>query len=282
MRLGGSVPKPYTTASDWARDASALGYAACTCPIDYRADRRERQSLLTEAKKADIAIAEVGVWKNTLSPNEAERKANIAYAKEQLALADELGAGCCVNISGALGEVWDGWYPGNYAPETREAVISITREIIDAVKPTRTFYTLEPMPWMTPDSPQDYLRLIRDIDRPAFQVHMDFVNMISSVERFMNADRFIEDAFHTLAPYIKSVHIKDVSMDRVLMPVTLAECAPGLGMLNYGHILRVISRELPAQTPVLLEHMSAMDEYAAAYAYVSGIAREQGIAIRGE
>ena len=38
-------------------------------------------------------------------------------------------------------------------------------QIIDAVKPSRTFYTLEPMPWMYPDSAESYAGLIKS-NRP--------------------------------------------------------------------------------------------------------------------
>jgi hypothetical protein len=30
-------------------------------------------------------------------------------------------------------------------------VVAVVRDIMDAVKPTRAFYTLETMPWMYPD-----------------------------------------------------------------------------------------------------------------------------------
>ena len=282
MRLGGSVTKPYQNAENWARDAREAGFSACVCPLPKGAGAKDARALLAAARDADIVIAEVGVWNNTMSTDEKERQANIAYAKERLALAEELGANCCVNVSGARGAVWDSWYPENYTPETRDLLIETTREIIDAVKPTRTYYTLEPMPWMLPDGPESYLNLIRDIDRDAFAAHMDFTNMISSVERFLNADRFIEEAFVLLAPYIKSVHIKDVTMDKTALPVTLRECAPGQGQLNYRHILRAIDRALPRDMPVLLEHMSSGDEYARALKYVKAAARAEGISTDGK
>ncbi len=281
MRLGGSVPKAYTGAQIWAADAIQLGYFACTCPLPGNCGHDEISALADAAEKANIVIAEVGVWRNTLSPNEVERLDNIKYAKEQLALADELGARCCVNISGARGEVWDGWYYENYSPDTYAMVVDTTREIIDAVKPKRTFFTLEPMPWMVPDSPDGYLKLIKDIDRKSFAVHMDHINMINSVDHFINADNFIEEAFTKLAPYIKSVHFKDVNMDRLEMPVTLRECPPGHGMIDNRRVMKVIDRVLPKDTPVLLEHMSTMEEYAEAFAHVSSIAKEIGISIRG-
>lgn len=281
MRLGGSVPRSYENAEAWAQAARGMGFFACTCPLPEGAGAEDVRDILKAAGEHDIVIAEVGIWRNTMAPDEGARRKNIAYAKERLALAEELGARCCVNVSGARGEMWDGWYPENYAPETRDMLIETTREIIDAVKPKRTFFTLEPMPWMLPDSAESYLALIRDIDRTAFAVHMDFTNMISAVDRFLNASRFIQEAFTSLAPYIKSVHIKDVTMEREALSVTLRECAPGQGQLDYAHILRVIDRTLPFDMPVLLEHMSTEEEYIRAARYVQSTADALGISTDG-
>jgi len=59
--------------------------------------------------------------------------------------------------------------------------------IIDAVQPTRTFYTLETMPWMYPDSPQSYLRLLQAVDRRQFAVHFapDFLQRADGL-RFLD------------------------------------------------------------------------------------------------
>ena len=61
---------------------------------------------------------------------------------------------------------WDGPHPDNLSRETFALIVDTVREIIDAVEPRRTFYTLEPMPWSLPDSPDSYLELLRR-DRPA-------------------------------------------------------------------------------------------------------------------
>jgi len=281
MRLGGSIPKAYTTAEAWAEDCRRAGYYACTCPINYEASAEEKKHLLEVAEKNNILLAEVGVWKNTLSLNPEELRANMEYAKKQLAFADEMGISCCVNISGARGEVWDGWYPDNYSPATYELIVDSIREIIDAVKPTRTFYSIEPMPWMVPSSPEEYLKLIRDVDRPQFAVHMDFINMINSVERFLHWESFIRDCFVKLAPWVKSVHIKDVSLDQYALPCCLRECAPGDGDLDYARVLHIIRETMPAQMPVLLEHMTTMEEYEISSRFVTELARKENIAIDG-
>ena len=68
-------------------------------------------------------------------------------------------------------------------------IVQTVREIIDAVKPVRTFYTLETMPWMYPDSAHSYLELIRAIDRERFAVHLDVVNLVCSPQRLLRQRR---------------------------------------------------------------------------------------------
>ena len=87
------------------------------------------------ARDNDILIGEVGVWRNPISPNNVEAKANIEYCKECLALADELQANCCVNIVGSRGDIWDGFYKENYDEDVYALIVDTTRDIIDSVNP---------------------------------------------------------------------------------------------------------------------------------------------------
>ena len=164
-------------------------------------------------------IAEVGAWSNPVSKDEEERKKALEYCKKQLDLADRIGARCCVNIAGSRGEIWDGFYRDNYSEDTYALIVDSVREIIDDVKPKNTFYTLEPMPWMYPDSPDSYLRLIKDIDRKEFGVHLDFVNMINSPQKYLFNDKFIKECFDKLGPYIKAFMQKTLSWKTALLPL---------------------------------------------------------------
>ncbi len=261
----------------WAAEAARIGYRAVTWPVGADADRSVADLYLRTAKEKDIVIAEVGAWCNTLSPDEGQRRENMEHTKRCLAVAEEIGARCCVNISGARGDIWDGGYADNYSEDTYGLIVDSVREIIDAVRPKRTFYTLEPMPWMLPDSAESYIKLIEDIDRPAFGVHLDFVNLINTPRKFLQAGAFVEDCLKKLGPYVKSVHIKDAAMDGYKMPCQILECAPGEGMLDYSVILRLLHRLLDADMPVLLEHMSTVGEYERAFRYLEGVAAENNI-----
>jgi sugar phosphate isomerase/epimerase len=279
VKLGGSIAAPFTGAEEWGRLLEQSRFAAVTCPVTHAAKETVVAGVLREAAQLGVVIAEVGVWKNPLSPDGAEREAALKFAKDQLAFADEIGVPCCVNIVGSRGARWDGAYQDNYLDETYRAIVDSIRDIIDSVRPKRAFYTIEPMPWMVPDGPDEYLQLIRDVDRERFAVHMDFVNMISSARRFLFAHEFIEECFEKLGPMIKSCHAKDVRLEQPFTTM-LREVAPGEGALDYARVLRIADKHLPGDMPFLLEHMQTDGEYAAAYDCVAGIAQGEGIGIR--
>lgn len=277
MRIGGSIEKPYENPCKWYQLVEELGYRAVLAPVDHRAGKAEKKAYLECAREHGLIIGEVGAWCNPLSLDGEERRANISYCQNQLALAEELGANCCVNIAGSRGEKWDGFYPGNYLEDTYALIVDTVREIIDAVKPVHTFYTLEPMPWMTPSSPDEYLKLIRDVDRKGFGVHLDFTNMINCPERFVHRDRFIEECFQKLAPYIKSVHGKDVVMEDTL-PCVIREVMPGKGCVDYQKVVK-LCESLGRDTTLFVEHLPDHASYREAAAYVRQQALKAGVAL---
>ncbi len=93
-----------------------------------------------------------------------------------------------------------------------DQVVEVTRKIIDAVKPTRTFFALEAMPWAFPYSSDTYLQLLKAIDRERFGVHLDPVNMITSPQDYYRNGALIKEMFAKLGPHIKSCHAKDITL----------------------------------------------------------------------
>lgn len=275
MRIGGGIERPYADPEEWWASVAELGYRAVLAPVDFRADPEERKAYVRCAREHDLVIGEVGAWKNTLSGDSAERKEAIDYCARQLALADEIGAKCCVNISGSRGEAWDGFHEGNYSDDTWDLVVETVRTIIDAVKPKRAFYTIESMPWMIPDSPDEYLRLIEAVDRKEFGAHLDFVNMINCPRRWVFRDAFIEECFRKLGPYIKSIHGKDAFMEHAYSTV-IRETMPGAGKLDFGKIAR-LCESLGPDTTLFVEHLSDFESYKRAAAYVREQARLVGV-----
>jgi sugar phosphate isomerase/epimerase len=251
-----------------------LKYSAAICPVQVDAPPELIRSFSAEAKKNNILISEVGVWNNVFNPDETARKEAVEKNVLSLQLADEIGACCCVNISGAKGEIWDGPYPGNYSSETFNQIVETVRYIIGQVKPTHTYYTLEPMPYMLPDSPDSYLKLLKAISHERFAVHLDPVNMISSPQRyFKNAD-FLRECFTKLGPYIKSVHAKDITIMPQLT-VHLEERRPGAGSLDYSVFLKEMSKL--KGVPMMMEHLDKQEDYILAAEYIRKVGSDTGI-----
>ncbi|MDD2503492.1 MAG: sugar phosphate isomerase/epimerase [Clostridia bacterium] len=278
MRIGGPILKKYNSPEEWIKLVKGLQYGAVYAPMHYDDPQDLVSAYLEEAKKANVVIAEVGAWSNPISRGEKERKEALNLCKRQLDLADRIGANCCVNITGSTGEIWDGFYKDNYSEDTYALIVDTVRDIIDAVKPKNTFYTLEPMPWMVPDSPDTYLQLLTDVDRKAFGVHLDVVNMINNPYKYLFNREFIQECFQKLGPYIKSCHAKDVIMSNQFTTM-IKEAAPGKGTLDYLMFLQQVEALNP-DMPVMLEHLETQKEYTEAFNYVKGTADANNIVLR--
>jgi len=277
MRLGGRVYGDVSTPEKWIAAVKAKGFRAALCPLAADADDASVRDYASAARAADIVIAETGAWSNPLVSNDAERAAAFEKCTSQLALAERVGARCCVNIAGSRGAKWDGPDEKNLTGETFDMIVEVVRTIIDTVKPARTFYTLEPMPWIYPDSAESYERLLKAIDRERFAVHFDPVNLVSSVARYYDTAGLVRDFVARLGPRIKSVHAKDIIL-RDELTTHLDEVRPGLGGFDYPAFLREIDK-LDPDMPLLLEHLPNEAEYDAAAAHVRGVAEREGIAL---
>ncbi len=282
MRLGGPVFGEFETPEEWVEmhraAANGAGYSAAYCPLDPEASQGRVAAFAGAARQADLVIAEVGAWSNPLSPDEETRRKALAKCTGCLALAERIGARCCVNIAGSRGEKWDGPDARDLTEETFDAVVETVRAIIDAVEPTRACYALETMPWMYPDSADSYLRLLKAVDRRAFGVHFDPVNLVCSPQRYFDNGRLIAEFVDKLGPHIRSCHAKDVLLDNTLT-THLDEVRPGQGALDYVRFLKELNR-LDRDLPVMLEHLPNEEEYGKAAAYVRSVAAETGVELR--
>lgn len=281
MRLGGPIFLKSDDPAELAREHRKLGYRAAYAPNVALKDKERIAAIVKEFAAQDVAIAEVGAWVNMLDPDPEKRRKNLEYVTERLALAEELGARCCVDIAGSYNpDVWYGPHPDNFSQQFFDATVENARKVIDAVKPQRTTFTLEMMGWSLPAGPDDYLKFIKAIDRKAFAVHLDVCNVINSPERFYRNADVIRECFQKLGPWIVSCHAKDVAW-QVEMQVHFKEVIPGRGKVDYRNYLQELSR-LPVDAPLMLEHLSTAEEYAEARGYIQRVARELGLSFGTE
>lgn len=268
MRIGGGTEgRSWGDPREWISLIKELGYQAVYSPIDYTADTLLRREYREQALKNNLVIGEVGAWVNPL--DQKRGRENILYCQKQLELADELGARCCVNIVGCRGDVWDGAYEDNYSKDVYALIVDSIREIIDGVHPKNTFYTVEPMSWMRPDSPEAYLKLLEDVNRKEFAVHLDCTNMISNPKLYLKNREFIERCFQILGPYVKSVHAKDIRMENEL-PCHIYEVMPGEGVIDFKHFMR-LCKQVNSDMTIFSEHLPDWKAYKKSVDYLKHI-----------
>ena len=181
-----------------------------------------------------------------------------------------------VDIAGSYNaEIWYGMHPKNLSREFFDATVENCRHVIDAVRPKRTKFTIEMMPWSLPDGPDAYLELIRAVARPAFAVHLDVCNVINSPKRFYESGEVIRECFRKLGPSIASCHAKDLQWAPEYN-VHFAEVVPGRGQVDYRAYLTELTR-LPHDAPLMLEHLKNAAEYDEGRAWIRKVGGESGV-----
>jgi len=276
LRLGGPSFAKTSDPEELALAHRKLGYRAAYCPNVSLNDGAAIRAYETAFAKHDVVIAEVGRWVNLLEADPQKRQQNLQTVTDGLALADAIGARCCVDIAGSYNPTsWFGPHPDNFSQKHFDACVENARRIIDAVKPKRAKFTYEVMGWAWPDSPAHYVKLIKAVDRPAFAVHLDPCNAVNSPEKFYDTTALLNDCFDKLGRWIASCHAKDLTWD-VEMNVHFREVVPGKGTLDYRTYLRRLA-QLPQNPPLMLEHLANSEEYTTAREHIFDVGKQSGL-----
>lgn len=276
LRLGGPSFAKMDDPEELALAHRKLGYRAAYCPKVALTDQARLKALARAFARHDVVIAEVGRWVNLLDADAEKRSKNLQTVIDGLALAEEVGARCCVDIAGSFStSSWFGPHPDNLSPRFFDAAVENARKIIDAVKPKRAKFCYEMMGWSLPDSPAAYVKMIQAVDRAAFGVHLDPCNLINSPEKFYRNTDLLNECFDQLGRWIVSCHAKDLTWD-VEMNVHFREVGPGQGSLDYVTYLRRLE-QLPAEVPLMLEHLPNAAEYTKAREHLFATAGRAGL-----
>lgn len=274
--LGGPIFLRSDDPRELAREHRRLGYNAALCPRASPNDSARVREIEAAFAAENVVIAEVGAWNNMLDPDAEKRRANLLYVVERLALAEAVGARCCVNIAGTFTS-GRGPHPDDLSQKYFDATVENCRHVIDEVKPKRAKFTIEMMSWCLPDGPDAYLKLIKAVDRQGLGVHFDPFNGINCAERYYHNAEFISECVRKLGGMIVSCHAKDLNMLSE-SNIHLQEVVPGRGSVDYRTYLRELSG-LGRDVPLILEHLQTADEYAEGATHIRKVAQEIGVEI---
>jgi sugar phosphate isomerase/epimerase len=276
IRLGAPVSVDGDDPEQRARAHREKGYRAGYCPDIPLDDTARLKATVDAFARHDVVLAEVGRWVNLLAADPDERRKNIQTVTEGLALAEAVGARCCVDIAGSFNpDSWFGPHPENLSERFFDAAVENARAVIDAVKPTRTTFCYEMMAWSLPDSPDSALRLLKAVDRKAFSVHLDPCNLVNSPTRYYASSDLIRECYAKLGPLVASAHAKDLTWD-IEMAVHFREVRQGLGSIDYRVWLAEHAKHTP-EVPLMIEHLPNEIEYDGARDHILEVGRETGI-----
>jgi sugar phosphate isomerase/epimerase len=277
IRLGGhGLPVNSDDVFAFARAHVSFGYGAAYCPPVAIGDAAR----LTDIEKAftteGVTIAEIGIWRNLITPDDTVRRAHLEFAAEKLAVADAVGALCAVSYIGSYLAGSD-YAPAreNLGSEAFDACVETVRHLVDTVKPTRAKFALEMMQYSLPDSVDNYRDLIAAVDRPQFAAHLDPVNLVLTPRQYWNSGALISECFEKLGPWIVSCHAKDIVLHHQAA-LHFDEIIPGKGELDYRAYLTELDR-LDRNVPLMLEHLSDAD-YAVARDHIFSVGDQVGVA----
>lgn len=276
IRLGGPTFSDADDPGELALAHRKLGYSAAYVPVISVADSGKIRAFRDAFATHNVIFAEVGRWVNLMDADALARARHLATVIDGLALAEAIGARCCVDIAGSFNATsWFGPHPDNFSKRHFDAAVENARKIIDAVKPTRTRFCYEMSGWAHPHDVESSLRLLKAVDRKGFGVHLDPCNLINSPGKFYDNTSLLLECFKKLGRWVTSCHAKDLVWD-VEMNLHFREVAPGKGTLDYGTLLKSLAA-LPQQPPLMLEHMQTPQEYTAGRDYIIKKGRELGL-----
>jgi sugar phosphate isomerase/epimerase len=263
-----------------AREHKRKGFAAAYAPKVDLQDGAKIRAIRSAFAKEKVMIAEVGFWDNLVDLDLTQRKANRQSMVDALALAEELGARCAIDIFGSYcrGNGNSRHSPENFSEGAFDEAVEMARYFIDAVKPKTAFFVFEIFPFSVVDSPAEIARLIRAVDRRQFGAHLDLVNLVNSPRAYWTSGTLMEESLRLFGDRIVAAHAKDIKLKEPAISVILEEVVAGEGNLDIAAMLRGLDR-LPAAIPLMMEHLDSEGQYDQAAAHFRQVAAASGIAL---
>jgi len=256
------------------------GFTAAYAPKVDLKDGAKIRAVRDAFEQEGVMIAEVGFWENLVDLDRGSRHANRQIMVEALALAEELGARCAIDIFGSYchGNGNSSHSAKNFSTEAFDEAVEMARYFIDAVKPKTAFFVFELFPFNLVDSPAEIARLLKAVDRRQFGVHLDLVNLINSPRAYWSSGQIMRESVRLFGDRIVAAHAKDIKLKEPAISVILEEVIAGEGNLDIAAFLRELHR-LPREVPLLMEHLATEEEYDRAAAHYRNVGAQEGISI---
>lgn len=204
---------------------------------------------MLEVKKAlsssDVLVAMLGAYFNPVHSNKELVANNIAYFKEHLRYAKQLGCQYVGTETGSYNDDKWTYNPKNQTEEGYQETISVFKELIKVAEEHKTTILMEPAWGHVIYSVEQLKRAYDEINSKYLKVTIDLYNLVY-IGNYKNYKEIFIKALETFKENIKIIHLKDfyVENDKII------QCGLGKGIIDFKFIVDSIKQFCPEATMV--------------------------------
>jgi sugar phosphate isomerase/epimerase len=225
-------------------------------------------------RDANIPIVAISAYTNLVSPDPVKKAANIAFVKELLKFARDLGSPYVISETGTYNKESDWvWDDGNGTIAAFEEICGVIKDLAEYAYNHNAVFLVENYVNNIIGSVDAVLKLFATVDHPGLGLLMDPTNFFTGAN-IGNMDHELNRIFDALGDKIKVAHAKDcklttdTSEKHANIDATESHTfrgagdvelpAAGLGVLNYELYLKRLSKIYP-NIPIIIEHLDESD-----------------------
>lgn len=196
-------------------------------------------------RSAGVSIHSIGVYTNLIHPDEAERKANLAYFEAMMTIGGAMGVRTFITEAGDYHSDEPAPRVAYHFQETVwKTMVATGKELARLAERHQATVLLEPFFRGFLASAKRTRVFIEEIASPRVRALLDPANLLEVND--------LEEMFTQLAPYIDCLHAKDrkLHVDRGV--------PAGQGDLDYPTFVRLAAKHTP-RAPLILEYVGPND-----------------------
>lgn len=214
-------------------------------------------------RSAGIEIHSIGVYTNLIHPDEAERRANLAYFQAMLEVGDHMGVRTFITEAGHFAHPTEPEprIPLHFQEPVWPRMIATARELAAMAAKFSAKILMEPFYRGFFASAKRTRLFLEEVNSPFVRALLDVANLIEVND--------LEEMFAQLGPWIDCIHAKDrkLHIDRGV--------AAGQGDVDYKTFVTLAAKHAP-RAPLILEYVGP-DDYRDALAHLRGAMRAAGV-----
>ncbi|MFA5191252.1 MAG: sugar phosphate isomerase/epimerase family protein [Verrucomicrobiia bacterium] len=226
----------------------------------------QRSAAIAETyRSAGISIHSIGVYTNLIHPDEAERKANLAYFEAMMGIGEAMGVRTFITEVGSYHpDKPEPRLPYHFQEDVWKMMVATGKELAAMAERHQATVLFE-------SSFNNFLTgakrtrvFLQEVGSPRIRVLLDPANILEIND--------LGEMFAQLAPWIDCLHAKDRKLhsDRGV--------PAGQGDVDYVQFVTLVAKHTP-KAPLILEYVGPKD-YKQALAHLRGAIRKAGLTER--